>query len=74
MNTDKKIMGSQSRWVIGVDSGQWRDYSAVAALEVYDAVYDEHDPITYGFKRRRTHMVRGVERVRVGYAVSCLFG
>jgi hypothetical protein len=62
----KKITGSESRWVIGVDLGQRRDYSAVAALEVFDAVYDERDPISYDFVRTRTHRVRGVERVRLG--------
>src|ERR1700752_4437736 len=63
---NRKITGSQSRWVIGVDLGKQRDYSAVAALEVFDAVYDERDPITYDFVRTRTHRVRGVERVRLG--------
>jgi hypothetical protein len=62
----RKIIGHESRWVIGVDLGQKRDYSAVAALEVYDAVYDEREPITYDFVRERTHRVRGIERVRLG--------
>ena len=50
MGTDKrKMLGRESRWVIGVDLGQKRDYSAVAALEVFDAVYDERDPVTLIF-------------------------
>jgi len=69
MNADKnmkRIIGSQSRWVIGVDLGQRRDYSAVAAVEVFDAVYDQRDPFTADFIRSRSYRVRGVERVRLG--------
>jgi hypothetical protein len=62
----KRGIGSEARWVVGVDLGQRKDYSAVAALEVYDAVYDHRDPITHEFVRERKYRLRGIERVRLG--------
>jgi hypothetical protein len=52
--------------VVGVDLGQKQDYSAVAALEVFDAVHDRRDPITQAFAQERSYRLRGVERVRLG--------
>jgi hypothetical protein len=49
-----------------VDLGQAQDYSAVVALETYDATYDERDPITYSFVSERTYRLRGAQRVRLG--------
>jgi hypothetical protein len=48
--------------------GQRKDYSAIAALEVRDTVYDERNPVTMDFARERTFRVRGIERVRLGTA------
>ncbi|HYP13596.1 MAG TPA: hypothetical protein VEQ63_06715 [Bryobacteraceae bacterium] len=62
----KRIQGSQSRWVVGVDLGQRQDYSAVAALEDIEIEYDERDPITYVFRRERRYRLRLLNRVRLG--------
>ena len=58
---DRKMLGCESRWMVGVDLGQRRDYSAVAALELFDAVYDERDHV-----RLPDGRVRGIERVPLG--------
>jgi hypothetical protein len=63
---NKKITGTQSRYAIGIDLGQKHDYTAIAALEVIDIVYDRRDPISYDFERERRYRLRGVERVRLG--------
>jgi hypothetical protein len=54
-----RTLGSESRWVVGVDLGQKQDYSAVAALEVLDAVHDRRDPITQAFAQERSYRLRG---------------
>lgn len=62
----RRVQGSQSRWVVGVDLGQRHDYSAVAVLEDLVVEFDERDPITYSFRRERRFRVRLVDRVRLG--------
>ena len=51
--------------MVGVDLGQRKDHSAVAALEVRDVVYDERDAISMDFARERQYRLRGIERVRL---------
>lgn len=57
---------SAPQWVIGLDIGQRRDYSAIAILECVDQVTGDRDPLTYQFIRRTEVRLRHVERVRLG--------
>ncbi|HYP13022.1 MAG TPA: hypothetical protein VEQ63_03790 [Bryobacteraceae bacterium] len=65
MDRMSRVLGTQSRWIVGVDLGQRQDYSAVAALEVHEAAYDERDPITADFRRELRYRVRLAERVQL---------
>jgi hypothetical protein len=53
-------------WVVGLDIGQRRDYSAIAVLEHSQETTTLRDPATYDFIRRSTIRLRHVERVRLG--------
>ena len=65
IKNNRRITGSRSRWVVGVDLGQRQDHSAVAALEVRDVIFDERDAINMDFLRERQYRLRGIERVRL---------
>lgn len=54
------------QWVIGLDIGQRRDYSAIAILESIQHATGDRDPLTYQFIRRTEVRLRHVERVRLG--------
>ncbi len=50
---------TRSTYVVGLDLGQKRDYSAVAVLELAQTVHeDRRDPVTYG-ACRAGHAVPG---------------
>ena len=53
-------------WVVGLDIGQRRDYSAIAILENLDEVTGQRDPVTFDFVRRTAIRLRHTERVRLG--------
>jgi hypothetical protein len=53
-------------WVIGLDIGQRRDYSAIAVLECAEEATGHRDPATYDLIRRMQIRLRHVERVRLG--------
>src|SRR5688572_9494536 len=53
------------QWVIGLDIGQRRDYSAIAILECVEHVTGDRDPLTYQFIRRTEVRLRHIERVRL---------
>jgi hypothetical protein len=55
-----------SQWVIGLDIGQRRDYSAIAILESVENVSCDRDPVTFDFIRRTDVRLRHVERIRLG--------
>jgi hypothetical protein len=56
----------RSDWVIGLDIGQRRDYSAIAILDFAQESDGRRDPATYQFIRRKVIRLRHVERVRIG--------
>ena len=56
----------RSDWVIGLDIGQRRDYSAIAILDVAEESDGRRDPATYEFIRRKVIRLRHIERVRIG--------
>ena len=62
----RKILGSESRWITGVDLGKQKDHSALVSLEVFDATYAERDPLTQSYVSERRYRLRGAERVRLG--------
>jgi hypothetical protein len=53
-------------WVIGVDIGQRRDYSAIAILDYVEEATGLRDPVTYNYIRRLNIRLRHVERVHLG--------
>ena len=53
-------------WVVGLDIGQRRDYSAIAILDWLDEFTGERDPATYDFIRRTAIRLRHAERVPLG--------
>jgi hypothetical protein len=53
-------------WVVGLDIGQRRDYSAIAVLEHLDEFTGRRDPVTFDFVHRTVIRLRHVERVRLG--------
>ena len=55
-----------SNWVVGLDIGQRRDYSAIAVLEHLDELTGLRDPVTFDFVHRSVVRLRHVERVRLG--------
>ena len=55
-----------SDWVVGVDIGQRRDYSAVAVLDWVEETDGTRNPATYEFVRRKVIRLRHAERVRIG--------
>ena len=57
---------STVQWVIGLDIGQRRDYTAIAILESLDHVTGQRDPVTFDFIRRPELRLRHVERVHLG--------
>ena len=56
----------QSDWVIGLDIGQRRDYSAIAILDWVEESDGTRDPATYEIIRRNSIRLRHIERVRIG--------
>jgi hypothetical protein len=59
-------MVTRSAYVVGLDLGQKRDYSAVAVLELAETVYDDRDPVTYDFRREQFTRLVYLERVELG--------
>lgn len=59
-------MVTRSMYVVGLDLGQKRDYSAVAVLELAEIVHDRRDPITYDFVREQLTRLVYLERVELG--------
>jgi hypothetical protein len=55
-----------SDWVVGLDIGQRRDYSALAVLDWIEVADGTRNPATYEFIRRKTIRLRHAERVRIG--------
>ncbi|HYI96373.1 MAG TPA: hypothetical protein VEX68_22710 [Bryobacteraceae bacterium] len=54
-------------YVVGLDLGQKRDYSAVAVLELAQTIYeDRRDPVTYDFVREECFRLVYLERVELG--------
>ena len=60
----------QSNWVIGLDIGQRRDYSAIAVLDSAEETSGTRDPVTYEYIRRKLIRLRHIERVRIGTPFS----
>ena len=61
---------TRSTYVVGLDLGQKRDYSAVAVLELAQTVHeDRRDPVTYEFVREECFSVGVSGACRVGNAV-----
>jgi hypothetical protein len=56
----------RSDWVIGLDIGQRRDYSAIAILDFAQESDGRRDPATYQLIRRKLIRLRHIERVRIG--------
>ena len=44
--------GERNHYVIGVDVGQKRDYTALAMIQRSDVVYQERSPVTFEQYRR----------------------
>jgi hypothetical protein len=59
-------MVTRSTYVVGLDLGQKRDYSAVAVLELAETVHDRRDPVTYDFVRDYCTRLVYLERVELG--------
>jgi hypothetical protein len=57
---------AQPEWVIGVDIGQRRDYSAIAILECIEESTGRRDALTYEWIRKLQVRLRHVERVHLG--------
>src|SRR5687767_11493544 len=53
-------------WVIGLDIGQRRDYSAIAVLDWAEEGTGRRDPATYEYIRRCNIRLRHAERVHLG--------
>ena len=53
-------------YVIGVDLGQRRDYSAVTVLELAETTDGTRDPVTMEFRRERVIRLRHVKRIPIG--------
>ena len=41
----------RSTYIVGLDLGQKRDYSAIAMIEFHERVYSRRDPVTWDFLR-----------------------
>ena len=57
---------AKPEWVIGLDIGQRRDYSAITVLDWLDQVTGTRDPVTFDFIRHTTIRLRHAERVPLG--------
>jgi hypothetical protein len=62
----RTVKSEQSRYVVGLDLGQKRDYSAIALLEVVETVYVERDPVTWAPHRDAKARLGYLERVSLG--------
>jgi hypothetical protein len=58
--------GERSSYIIGLDLGQKRDYTAIAMLQVHERVYPQRDPVTWDFLRTQSLRLVYLERVPLG--------
>lgn len=65
-NTPNTPSANAPEWVVGLDIGQRRDYSAIAVLNWVEEATGQRDPVTFDFIRRTRIRLRHVERIRLG--------
>ncbi len=63
IRTGRAGLAGQPSYVVGLDLGKIRDYSAVAVLECRDWVSFDRDPVSQEFLREREVTLRYVKRV-----------
>ena len=56
----------RSTYIVGLDLGQKRDYSAIAMIEFHERVYSRRDPVTWDFLREKSVRLVYLERIPLG--------
>ena len=61
-----EVIGERRSYIVGLDLGQKRDYSAIAILEVVERTYTRRDPVTWENARDTSVRLSYLERVELG--------
>ena len=64
--SSRTVKGERSRYVLGLDLGQKRDYTALALMEVVETEYVERDAVTWAPHRDVKARLSYLERVSLG--------
>jgi hypothetical protein len=62
----ESVIAERSSYIVGLDLGQKRDYSAIAILQVIDRTFQQRDPVTWEHQRDVCVRLPYLERVELG--------